>query len=586
MNDFGVLFSRTPPTAQSVPDDTVVVWPVDPNWNDHGFGFQARARIRRAGIAQHVDCALFVVPESTEFSRFNTWLESELAGSQPGVRLPAEHHRFFTILKTEAAYRSIVQLCAADPSETGRILRPMRDIVYYRWAGLEQAHLRILLSSDRATKGLFRSYGTYLAWHRGPRILSGEPATPVEDARIEFAFKTSLEGFDGPHSARFRFDVPAPLVDRCHALIGKNGAGKSRFLRELIIDLGQRIDGSGDSAFIDGEEASGTETELSPEHFKVNRLVAMSWDGNSQFPRSSRLDSQLQYFSYGINEYRTHSEGTDLAALDASETQTSMLIQLLREEELAGRAPYERLRNILRPVLRIGDLCVYLEPNTPGSQGDWVTLNDITFANETRQLEMIGRVDMKVDPLKRNESGNVVPLSSGERTFLSFGVRGAARLIPGSLLIMDEPETHLHPTLIADFMRILAQLLLETRSIALVATHSPFVVRELPGRCVHIVDFDDERVPSINGAFLRTLGASIDQLSVDIFGDAGARQLNQELAKKIVERGIPFAQIRAEYGRDMSSDMLSEIFHSTHPTPGAAEDTDDGLDGAEPLDDE
>jgi len=106
-------------------------------------------------------------------------------------------------------------------------------------------------------------------------------------------------------------------------------------------------------------------------------------------------------------------------------------------------------------------------------------------------------------------------LSSGERTFLSFGLRGAARLITGSMLIMDEPETHLHPNLVAGFMRILAKLLTETKSIAIIATHSPFVVRELPGRCVHIVDFDEDRVPSIGSAFLRTLGASIDQRSVE-----------------------------------------------------------------------
>jgi len=68
----------------------------------------------------------------------------------------------------------------------------------------------------------------------------------------------------------------------------------------------------------------------------VNRLVAMSWDGNSQFPRSSRIDSQLQYFSFGINEYSTPTDEGDLSALDASETQTSMLIQLMREDEHGG----------------------------------------------------------------------------------------------------------------------------------------------------------------------------------------------------------------------------------------------------------
>jgi energy-coupling factor transporter ATP-binding protein EcfA2 len=132
-------------------------------------------------------------------------------------------------------------------------------------------------------------------------------------------------------------------------------------------------------------------------------------------------------------------------------------------------------------------------------------------------------------------------------------------MIKGSLVILDEPETHLHPNLISDFMRVLAKLLEVNKSIALIATHSPFVVRELPSRCVHVFSIDEDTNPSINSAYLRTLGASIDRLSIDIFGDAESEQLNLELAKSIANSDRSFDDILAEFGQELSSEMLSLV---------------------------
>ena len=376
-----------------------------------------------------------------------------------------------------------------------------------------------------------------------------------------FSFSATLPGYSGPHSLKLGFGVPEPLVDRCHALIGQNGAGKSQLLRELILHLGARNDSSDAGVFIDGERSTLNDVVLSPPDFSVNRVIAMSWDGRTRFPTNSRLDSSFQYFSFRMNDYSLDEADYDPADIKASETQTSQLIQLLRDDDSIGNAPpYERLHRILRPALRVGKLCVNLLPTAETPDGRWITLERLQSASEGTQLEMFAQIDMSQDPQRFGDDNKPVPLSSGERMFLNFGIRGAARLTQGSLLIMDEPETHLHPNLISSFMRVLTQLLEETRSIALIATHSPFVVRELPGRCVHIVNIDSERRPSINAAYLRTLGASIDQLSVDIFGDAESDQLNQALAKKIAKRGLSFDEVRTRYGRDLSSDMLSDIY--------------------------
>jgi len=66
----------------------------------------------------------------------------------------------------------------------------------------------------------------------------------------------------------------------------------------------------------------------------------------------------------------------------------------------------------------------------------------------------------------------------------------------------------------------------------------------------------------------------------NIFGDGEARQLNQELARKIIDRGIPFEQIRDEYARDLSADMLSEIFYSMQPN-AESDERDSGETGSD-----
>lgn len=49
---------------------------------------------------------------------------------------------------------------------------------------------------------------------------------------------------------------------------------------------------------------------------------------------------------------------------------------------------------------------------------------------------------------------------------------------------MDEPESHLHPPLLSAFTRALADLLTNRNGVAIIATHSPVLLQEVPRECV------------------------------------------------------------------------------------------------------
>ena len=559
MTEFPVFFCATEGAAASlVQSHAICVWPVDLKWNDFGYGFQAQARINSSepSVAA-LEFSLLVVPVSGESEirkRFNLWLDSH----QPKggvIRADELGKQFLSILHSEDEYQRLISWASNEQVPPAAILNPLRDTVFFRAESLEMNTLSTFLSSEAAQKGVFRREPTYLAWHRAFRMLTALKVVDVKDARAEFSFSTSLPGFGGAHEIRFRCGVPQPLSDRCHALIGKNGVGKSQFLRELILTLGRRVDGTTVDPFESDGIMRGKESMLLPETFQVNRVIALSWDSKSAFPPGARLNSQFQYLHYTMRD--DAFEPAERVSVGSSDSLASQLMQLYRENVAGSGEGFKRLEATLKPLFDVSELALYDSGGT--SPAKWWSLGEIKKANEERQLEVFSRVDPEAQPKRLSKNQELIELSSGERAFLSFGIRCAARVVPGTLLVLDEPETHLHPNLISNFMRVLSATLESTQSIALIATHSPFVIRELPSRCVHVLRIDADRVPQISNAFLRTFGASIDSLASDIFQDTESDQVNLEVAKKLSKLGKSFEEIREIYGRELGLGMLSEI---------------------------
>ena len=86
-----------------------------------------------------------------------------------------------------------------------------------------------------------------------------------------------------------------------------------------------------------------------------------------------------------------------------------------------------------------------------------------------------------------------------------------------TLVLVDEPESHLHPPLLSAFIRALSELLVRRNGIAVVATHSPVVLQEVPRSCVWVL--------RRSGSSLRaerpcreTFGENVGILTSDVFG--------------------------------------------------------------------
>jgi len=75
-------------------------------------------------------------------------------------------------------------------------------------------------------------------------------------------------------------------------------------------------------------------------------------------------------------------------------------------------------------------------------------------------------------------------MSTGHAIVLLTTTRLVATVEEKTLVVMDEPESHLHPPLIAAFLRAVSNLIVDRNGVVIIATHSPVVLQEVPKTCV------------------------------------------------------------------------------------------------------
>ncbi|WP_288831143.1 AAA family ATPase [uncultured Paraburkholderia sp.] len=129
-------------------------------------------------------------------------------------------------------------------------------------------------------------------------------------------------------------------------------------------------------------------------------------------------------------------------------------------------------------------------------------------------------------------------LSSGQKSLL---LMTAQLFLHGErkVILIDEPENHLHPQYVTLLMQTLQSTLIAMESRAVVITHSPFVVREVDKSAVQILERDDESMPCLYQTSLQTLGGDVAQISDYVFGDRDVRKGYQVLIDNAMARLTP-----------------------------------------------
>lgn len=295
------------------------------------------------------------------------------------------------------------------------------------------------------------------------------------------------------------FDCHSLLPSRLLAIVGKNGVGKTQLMSRLPIELAQKK-----------QESFAPQLPL----FSKVISVSTSLYDHCHYPDKS---NEFNYEYIGL----TIKEGANRRIITNDEID-SKLQASCKLVNAKGRA--KSLRNILEEILPEAIVKTLFQ----GS--DERCLLNTSVLNEVRKK-----------------------LSSGESILLYLLTSIVSTLRFDTLLLFDEPETHLHPNAITTLISALYKLLEEFQSYAIVATHSPLVIREIKSRQVRVMErFGDRSL--IRKIQQETLGANISALVDEIFGNKDIPKYYRESILRLVKSDFATEEeIYQAIGTDVNS---------------------------------
>ncbi|MFD7087283.1 AAA family ATPase [Streptomyces sp. NPDC059896] len=144
-------------------------------------------------------------------------------------------------------------------------------------------------------------------------------------------------------------------------------------------------------------------------------------------------------------------------------------------------------------------------------------------------------------------------LSSGHKIVLLTLARLVQHTTERTLVLIDEPEGHLHPPLLSTFVRTLSELLRDRNGIAIIATHSPVVLQETPREAVWALRRagDDLRVDQPE---IETFGENVGVITREIFGLEVRRTGFNRLIQSLADDGMSFDEILDEFDDQLGAE--------------------------------
>ncbi len=262
---------------------------------------------------------------------------------------------------------------------------------------------------------------------------------------------------------------PKPF-QRVAGIIGENGTGKTELFLELIREM-------------TGNESKGS-FEKRPLFSSITAISTTPYDGYEEI-KSRRWDMPYVACSLEQNPKET------VARLEEG------IGKILNQGLFSGRSMLSIYEDFLEKLL--GPVFFNTIFNLP---------------NGTADLELDEKPELDRDKLEKE----VPKLSSGQLHLLTLITHICANVHYDSLFLIDEPEVHLHPRAIMQFFYHLESLLRRFQSYAVIATHSPLVIREIPGNLVSVIKRMDGNVALIENIGMETFGEDVTLLYRQIFG--------------------------------------------------------------------
>lgn len=493
------------------------ILPSTNDWND--FGYRLMVEIRFINEKHEV----LTFSRETKLYVEDQLKTSEFIGSLASDVVPIENgeiagHKFISSLGTREHYESLLKF--VGPDRLVPVLLSINDVSALRLEKSEMPSAR-LMDTEAFHQGLMRTSEAYFSFIGLSRLLTNVQTHGAESerrTRITFVESVSNEGsfFD------IEFGQNELGRNLINAFIGPNGVGKTRLLRDLA------------ATSLGVEPANAAENSVS----EIQRVL-----------RENR--SFVTIFSHETSRWDDLAERDgricSLSIIGESWTKlTSDLFDLVRSANADESAySWNALVRVLGKHIPMKQLRF---PRLGGTDYSW---SEVSQGFYQSQLERSQQLDRSRSVLFRNDEGEAFELSSGQKLILTFITRLFISVQRNSLIIVDEPEIHLHPQYISLLMLVLHDALSANDSLAVIATHSPYVIRELDKAAVTVVKYSPEEGTYFARPTLQTRGGNLTAISNYVFehSTSAPSLLTQQLDE--------FLMSQSENGRRSAVSLLS-----------------------------
>jgi predicted ATPase len=412
-------------------------------------------------------------------------------------------NKYFSVGQDVSYYRKLRH--NVNEKTRNEFLKGLRDIV------IDPENLFAASGQDVLKTSLLRSVSISMIDGQFKRVLDGGALL----TNFNFGFfrpqTKKVAGID----LQFKVLAHSTPSTNIHAIIGRNGVGKTTLLNEMIAAIVG--DYETDSQFY--TKGLFERKRIGKQYF--SSLISVSFSAFDPFkPPHEQPDPEkgTRYYYIGLKDLADDT-GTLLKSLDS-----------MRDE-------------CIESLLE----CFSDKEKTKRWKSAILTLeSDDNFA----QMNLSELAGFSKDDLKTKGRHLIGRMSSGHAVVLLTLSRLVAKVEEQTLILLDEPESHLHPPLLSAFTRALSELLRDRNGVAIVATHSPVVLQEIPRSCALFITRSRLSM-HVEPPRIETFGENVGVLTREVFGLEVSKSGFHSLMKAAVNEGKTYEQILSDYDQQI-----------------------------------
>ena len=470
------------------------------NWNDYSFvtAFNLSVADKNGKIHNLGALKIGFKGQDTSQSTFR-FLEKIFD------QLPPE---FFSLGCDEMYYRNLSELPQDFRND---ILKSLNDMVY------DKSYVKLALDESVFSVSLLRGVSLTSINGQFTRVLNGNP--PLTN--FEFEYKRIQEEKVAGIDLLFQVKANSKPTTNIHALIGRNGIGKTTLLNGMINAIIKRDVDSG--LFFDREIPG--DSIIDKQYF--SSLISVSFSAFDPFdPPEEQPDPSKGtcYYYIGLKNLASN-----------------------RTHELKS------LANLHKEFVQSLNICLAQDLR----RERWAKAVQILESDENfSSMNLKSLLNYSGTELTERATSRIERMSSGHTIVLLIVTKLVAKVEEKTLVLIDEPESHLHPPLLSAFIRSLSDLLHDRNGVAIIATHSPVVIQEVPKSCVWKIFRSRLQMESIRPEE-ETFGENVGTLTREIFGLEVGKSGFHNVLRESVMNGDSFNEILEEFDNQLGLEAKS-----------------------------